>query len=50
MTNKEYNAYVAEILEEENQAIDDCITEMHSQYNEIIDEVFNQLKEEFVYG
>lgn len=50
MTNKEYNAYVAEILEEENKAIDDCITEMRSQYTEMIDEVFNQLKEEFVYG
>ena len=50
MSDKEYNKYVAEILEEENQAIDNCITEMRSQYNEMIDEVFNQLKEEFVYG
>lgn len=50
MTDTEYNAYVAEILEEENQAIDDCVTEMRSFYEDMMDEVFNQLKEEFVYG
>lgn len=50
MSDKEYNTYVIEILEEENKAIDDCITEMRSQYNDMMDEVFNQLKEEFVYG
>ena len=47
MTDKEYNAYVAEILEEENQAIDDCVTEMCSFYEDMMDEVFNELKEEF---
>ncbi len=47
MTNKEYNNYVAEILKEENQAIDNCITEMRSFYEDMMDEVFNELKEEF---
>lgn len=50
MSDKEYNDYIAEILKEENQAIDNCIAEMRSQYNEMLDEVFNQLEEEFVYG
>lgn len=50
MSDKEYNDYIAEILEEENQAIDNCIAEMRSQYNEMLDEVINQLEEEFVYG
>lgn len=47
MTDKEYNAYIAEILEEENQAIDNTIGEMRSFYEDMMDEVFNELKEEF---
>lgn len=47
MTNEEYNDYIAEILEEENQAIDNTIGEMRSFYEDMMDEVFNELKEEF---
>ena len=47
MSNEEYDKYVAEILEEENQAIDNCIAEMRSFYENMMDEVFNELKEEF---
>lgn len=47
MTDKEYNDYIAEILEEENQAIDNTIGEMRSFYEDMMDEVFNELKEEF---
>lgn len=50
MSDKEYNKYVAEIIEEENQAIDNTIDEMRSFYEDMMDEVFDQLKEEFVYG
>lgn len=47
MTDKEYNDYIAEILEEENQAIDNTIGEMRSFYEDMMNEVFNELKEEF---
>ncbi len=47
MSNEEYNKYVAEILEEEKQAIDNTIDEMRSFYEDMMDEVFNELKEEF---
>lgn len=47
MSDKEYNDYIAEILEEENQAIDNTIGEMRSFYEDMMNEVFNELKEEF---
>lgn len=50
MTTTEYNAYVDEIMQQEEQAINENIDAMNSYYGDMIDEVFNQLKEDFIYG